>query len=253
MNDTPPPFNAGPAPAPAAPQPKSSSGGKCCGIGCLLTLVAFVVLTVVAVFGIKSYLSNMAGKLAADEPIPIEKPVLNQQSIADAQLRFDAFGKAAKEEDGALIPLELTEDDINALLFFHPDFKDLSGKARVFLNDDTMTAVMSLDLDDYEIPFKFLEKATEGKYFNAEVDLVMDMVGGRPVLQADALTINGIKAPEWFMKEFRGENLLKDAGSNPELKKFFDQIEDFSVEDSKLKIIPKAGASDLPDTPAGTL
>lgn len=241
MDDTPPPFN--PTPNRVQPAPKSGGGGgKCCGIGCLLTLVATVVLTVVAVFGVKSYLTNLAKKVVADEPIRIEKPVLTEADIADAKARFDAFGAAAKSADGAPVPLELTENDINAILFYHPSFKELSGSTRVFLNGDTMTAVASLDLDDYDIPFKFLKKVTEDKYLNVETGLVMNMIGGRPVLNVDSLTVNGMKAPEWFMKEFRNENLLEEAYSKPKVKAFFDQIEDFSIEDSKLKILPKASA-----------
>ncbi|MEM9015442.1 MAG: hypothetical protein AAGC68_00415 [Verrucomicrobiota bacterium] len=247
MNDTPPPLEHG-SPAPADPgsnpapttPPSTGGGGKWllgCGLGCLGVVVVGVILVFVILNFSKNKINEWVLGYTSSQPVQIEAPQLQQGEIDSAVTRFDSFSSAL-EAGTASESLILSEDDINALLFHHPDFADAAGMTNVSIENDQLTSRVSIDLNSIEIPIDFVADAVRDKYFNGEVTLSIDMRAQRPALFIEELSVAGRPLPQELMEAFRSENLLKEAQSDPELKKFFDKISEIKIENNQLIVVP---------------
>ena len=201
-----------------------------------------LILLVVAgflVFGfVKGVIEDGVANFTTDQPVAIETPEFTPAQVKDATDRYEAF-YAAMKAGQTPEPLVLSAQDINALLFNHSDFKAIAGKGKVDIQDNLMKSAVSVNLEDLEIPVKFIADAVAGRYFNGEVTLSISMPSGRPTAFIEELEVNGMHPPEEMMAGLQQENLLKEAQSDPNLKKFFDQISDLKIENNQLVIVPK--------------
>lgn len=246
MNDTPPPLN------PSSPQspyqqsyhqapPSSGSGGKWalgCGLGCLALVIVLAIGGFFAFSSFKKMASGMVEGYTATEAAEIEVPEVSQGLIDGATEKFNAFKSGV--EGGNPVPLALSGEEINALIFNHPNFSPLAGKANVSIDGDVLSSRVSVNLDDLEIPVKFLADAAKGRYFNGEASFTLGMAVGRPVLYIEGLAVNGNQIPDEFLQELRKKNLFEEAGDNPEVKAALEKIEDMRIENGQLIIVPKA-------------
>lgn len=242
MSDTPPPLQpqASSYGSPAPQNPGSGSGKKWgigCGIGCLLVLVVGVVLAVVGFNMAKKAVVDFVEKGTSEAPVELVAPVVSPAAVESAMQRFDEF-TTAMESGTPTGPLVLTGDDINALIANHPKFSAVADAMVVSMVGEQLTGKVSLNIDDLNLPPSFLSESLAGKYFNGEVTLSVGVLGGRPAMFIEGLSVGGAPLPAPFLSEISKENLLQDAGSNPELQKYFDKIDELKVEDGKLTITP---------------
>jgi len=208
-----------------------------------------LVVCLVAGFFLVRFVSNKAQELAvqytSEEQVEILPPALTAQETNSVVVRFDAFRDALASGQQPPV-LELTDEEINTLIFHHPDFQDLAGKARVAIENGQVASEVSLDIDALGVPIPLIGDAVKDRFFNGEIALTIGMVGGRPVVNLEDVSVNGVTPPETVMAELRKENLLQDYDQDPEMKAFFDKIEAIEVEGNQLRIVPK-GASGLPE------
>lgn len=241
--DSPPPLT--PSSPVAEPDGNGKNGKKValgCSLGCLVSLVITGVVGYFVFTGIKNKVVDAAASYTSEQPVAIVEPTTPEAEVTDAIARFDQFS-ADMSAGKTTEPLVLSESDINALLFNHSMFKAAAGKGIVSITDNKLTSTISLNLDDMNIPVPFIAEAVKGRYFNGVATLSLGMTAGRPGLFMEELRFNGAPLPREIMEGFRQENLMKDAYKNPEMKGFFDRIEDISIEYDQLKIIPKTTES----------
>lgn len=247
MNDAPPPlFPPAPQPyaqpAPVAPPPRKSGcglGGLGCGLGCLIAVAACVALVVFGVVAAKNYFGKMVNEYTATEYVPIAAPQASPEQVASAVEKFDSFSEGMAA-GGSPVPLTLTGEELNLILWNHPNFAPVAGKANVEIEGDVLTSEVSLNFDELPVPEGFLANALKGKFFNGEISLKLGMAAGRPALYMEGLSVNGSAVPDAFLSSIKSQNLLEEAAKNPEATAYFDRIEDMRVEDGKLIIVPKA-------------
>lgn len=195
-----------------------------------------------AVFGVvaaKNYFGKMVNEYTATEYVPIAAPQASPEQVASAVEKFDSFSQGMAA-GGSPVPLTLTGEELNLVLWNHPNFATVAGKANVEIEGDVLTSEVSLNFDELPVPEGFVADALKGKFFNGEISLKLGMAAGQPVLYMEGLSVNGNAVPDAFMTGMKSQNLLKDAAKNPEATAFFDRIEDLRVEDGKLIIVPKA-------------
>ncbi len=248
MSDTPPPLqpespqNASSAPAETPPSGSGKKWGMGCGIGCLVVLVIGVILGIVGFNYAKKAVVTFVENSTSEMPVELETPVIAPATIESAVQRFDAF--SAGMENGEVIGrLELTDEDINALIANHPKFSALSEAMVVSIEGDQLTSEVSVSLDALDIPESFITEAIAGKYFNGEVTLRAQMQNGEPALFIEGLSIGGKAVPAQFMAELSKENILAEAASDPEIQPYLDKIGELKVEGGKLIIAPVGGSN----------
>jgi hypothetical protein len=198
--------------------------------------VALVIFGVVAA---KNYFGKMVEEYTATEYVPIETPQASPEQVASALEKFDSFSEGIGA-GGSPVPLTLTGEELNLILWNHANFAAVAGKANAEIEGDVLTSEVSLNFDELPIPEGFFADALKGKFFNGEISLKLGMAAGRPALYMEGLSVNGNAVPDAFMTGMKTQNLLEDASKNPEATAFFDRIEDLRIEDGKLFIIPKA-------------
>ncbi|MEM6916237.1 MAG: hypothetical protein AAF491_06680 [Verrucomicrobiota bacterium] len=246
MSDTPPPLG-NPQPQPEQPSSptspgtgKTSSGKKWgigCGIGCLTLLILAVVLVVVGINVGKKAITDFVEKGVSDAPVELATTTIPEDEVQSALQRFDSFSAAMEANEG-VDPLILDETDINALIQNHPDFEGISESMVVSIVDDKLTSEVSFDLDALELPESFLSDAIAGKYFHGEVTLSLGTIAGRPSMYLESISVGGNPLPAAFMSELSKENILAEMQSDPELRQFFERIEELKIEENTLIVTP---------------
>jgi len=245
MNDAPPPLYSAPSPQQGGYQtvpPPRRSGcgwGAGCGIGCLLAVVACVVIVIVAVVGMMKWVESTVNTYTASAAVPVKAPVAPPAQIDAATEKFNAFA-VGMNGGGQPVPLRLTGEELNLLLWNHPAFEAAAGKANVAIEGDQLRSQVSISFNDLNLPEGIATDLLKDKYFNGDVSLKLGMAAGRPSLYLENLSVNGTAIPEMFMSEMRNQNLLEEAMKNPDAAKLFEGIEEIRIENGELLIVPKS-------------
>jgi hypothetical protein len=245
MNDAPPPLYSAPSPGQVvyqtAPPPRRSGcgWGAGCGIGCLLAVVAFFVIVIVAVVGVMKWVESTVNTYTASSAVPVEAPLASPAQIDAAAEKFNSFA-VGMNGGGQPVPLRLTGEELNLLLWNHPAFEAVAGKAKVAIEGDQLRSQVSISFNDLNLPEGIATDLLKDKYFNGDVSLKLGMAAGRPSLYLENLSVNGTTIPEMFMSEVRSQNLLEEAMKNPDAMKLFEGIEEIRIENGELLIVPKA-------------
>lgn len=246
MNDLPPPLHPE-APhlhapqAPVTPPPRKSGcglGGLGCGLGCLIAVAACVALVVFGVVAAKNYFQKMVNDYTATEYVPIAAPEASPGKVASALEKLDSYS-TGMAGGGSPVTLTLTGEELNLILWNHPDFTPVAGMINVAIEGDVLSSEVSLNFDELPMPKGFFASALQGKFFNGEISLKGGMEAGYPALYLEALTVNGKEVPDAFLARVKPQNLLQEAAKSPELSAFFESIEDLRIEDGLLIIVPK--------------
>ncbi|MGB0581353.1 MAG: hypothetical protein ACPGVU_16765 [Limisphaerales bacterium] len=221
---------------------KKSSTGKIIGIGCLVIVVLAVVGGILVVQAVKGFANKTIEKYTDSEPVELAAVNLPEDQAAAVEERVKAFGDAM-EKDGERPPLELDSDEINYLITQNEDFANM---LRVNMDGETLEGTISAPLDGLQKMFK----AFEGRYFNGSAVFDIQFQNGRLQVYANAMSVKGESLPEQFMQQIRNENFAKDATKDPKVAEFLNELESITIEDGKLKIVPKSAAPEPTPQPS---
>ena len=221
------------APAPDAKKKRGCLfyAGIAAGLLFLGGLAAAVALGGAAKRAIKAYTAADAAPLPAWTPPPGGFPGLEE--------RVKIF-KDALRSSQASAPLELSGDELNALIAREPVLKPLEGRLRVAIEGDRLEIRVSAPLEGSGIPF------TGGRHFNGSTVLKISLDAGVFVVTADSVTVNGAPLPESVMSRLRNENLARDVYRRPQTAEVLRRIDSIRVKDGKLSVAlrPKAAEKD---------
>lgn len=209
----------------------------CFAYGC----ITVVILAVVGIVAVSYWAKNAFDGLVDTytDAAPLELPIVE---IADADLgelkdRVDVFRKAVDENESEA-RLELTADELNALILHDSQLEDLKGKVYLDIKDKQLVGEISLPLGELDVPFG------EGRYLNGYG--VFDVSLGRRGLKVfvKALEVNGNSLPEEFMGGLMGENLLKNAKFDDDTEAFLERLRTFEILEDRvlLEIAPEVVA-----------
>ncbi len=219
-----------------AKEVKSGGMGKCCGIGCFIVLLVIGGLCAGAFYWAKNTITD----LTEEKAVPIEAPQSTPQQVSDVFTRFDSFrdAMASGKPSG---PLLLSDQDINLLMYHHSNFEAISGKSQVKIEDDQLSAKISLKLDEFPelIAVPVLGGMLKGRYVNGDAAVSLSLQAGKPAVFLEGLSVNGMTIPPEIIKDLKKENLLKNLGEDENFSKIFEKIEEIKIEGNNLHIIPK--------------
>ena len=221
-------------------------GRGCFFYGCVFAGVGMLIMiSLCGVGGFFMYksLQNVVVEYTGTEPRPLPKVEVTKEEQAELRERVAAFRKALEAGDDTP-PLELSSDDVNALIEQNGDFKD---KIYVKLDGDKIKGQVSLPLDEIGENIPIFGRLVIGRYLNGEAEFKASIKDGEPIVRIESIEANGKTLPEELMKSLRTENLAKDARRNPENAEMFDKIESLEVKDGKLII--KARSKEKPSAP----
>jgi cell division protein FtsN len=215
-----------PEPPAAAPRQRG-----CFFYGCIIASVLVVLLMIlVAIIGYFGFrlLNQAVEQYTSTAPRELPKSEMPADQVKMLNDRVEVFRKSLDEGTPAE-PLELTSDDVNALIEQNPKFK---GKFFIKIEGKEIKGQISYPLDALaEIPFFGVLR---GRYLNGEADFKASLEDGFFLLTLDSIEINGKRPPEEMMTNLRQQNLAKDAFDDPKAAALLRKIESLEVKDGKI-------------------
>jgi len=220
--------------------PKRSGGLNCFVYGCLGLLVVAVIGILVAVYGAKYAFNRVLDAYTDTQPAELPAVELAEGKVGEVEERFEVFKQAF--EAGEQAALELTAEDINALIASEPE---LANKVRISIEGDEIKAQVSIPLDKL-----LADLGIKGRYLNGAASVQVAMKDGVLEAYIQSLEVKGKPLPEQFMAELRKENIAKDMNQDPEAAEKLERFDSLEVKDGKLILRAKQkGAAPVPAEP----
>jgi len=164
-------------------QPTTKRPRGCFFYGCMSGIVVLVLLLIGGLVGLH-YLKKMFYNITDSAPVPLPVVQLSQTDMERIRARVDDFRRAVQAER-ATEPLNLTSDEINALIATDPELQALKDKIYVSIEGDQLQGRLSVRLDQLGLPM------FRTRYLNATGTFTLALDKGTLVLRAENFTVKG--------------------------------------------------------------
>jgi hypothetical protein len=209
----------------AASEPAPKSRG-CLFWGCLTVVVLF--LSMAGCVGVGLYM--MRQRFTSPTPEPVPQYQAKPGEYQEVQERITSFNQNSKE--GKPARLELTADDLNALISQDPRWKAIRGNAFVRIAGDSLLLDVSMPLD--RVP------GFRGRYLNGSLGIRPQLADGRLRLYVESAKANDRPLQGPALEALRQRDLLEDT-KDPRVLDFARKAKTLEVRDGKLILTAGAG------------
>lgn len=204
--------------------------------GCLFYgSVAVIVLSAVILIG--SYLGYRYAKRAValltdTQPMQLPSVRLSDTQMFQLHDRVNTFGDEIRDGEN-VAPLELSADEVNALIENDPALAALKDHVYVMLGTNQLKAQISFLGQDLGF------RALYGRYINASGLFSVGLTNDELRITADWLTAKGKPVPRQFMRQIAAQNLAAQFNQDPKVAAGLKKLEAIKVQNGKLVIVPK--------------
>jgi hypothetical protein len=203
----------------------------CFFYGCISGLVLLVMVLGLLMAGLH-YVRKMVNQYTDTKPMELPAVQMSQGEIDKLKQRFEAFQQAVREQRPAN-PLELTADDINALIASGPERQALKGRFYVSLEGDQLKGQVSMPLQEVGLSM------FKGRYLNGSATFNLSFSKGTLSVSPQMINVKGKPLPETYMQEIRKQNLAAEFAKQPDAAPVLQGLEGIQVKDGKLVVVPK--------------
>jgi hypothetical protein len=213
---------------------KQSGRRGCFFYGCLVTGVFLVIILLGGLFGLH-YARKMFNTFTATTPAVLPASTLTPQQAQSVHERVRQFRENVGNNRGAR-PLELSADEINALIQTEADLQALKGKLHAIIEANRLKAQVSVPMDDLGLSM------FRGRYLNGLAEL--DIVFSNGILRVipTRITVNGRDVPQVYLETIRKQNLARSLNTDERSAAALGKLQTIAIEDGKLTIVPKPPA-----------
>jgi hypothetical protein len=218
---------------PGAPAKRSGCGGPCLK-SCLGVTIVLAVLVVIGVVVLYTAVGRLADRYLDTEPMDLPTVTLPPQEQLALEERIAAF-EAAFDTPGEVATLRLSDREINAYIQNLPEGSEIAEFGKFFyvtIEDGTIRGDMSLPLSEV-MPIGILSD----RYLNGSATLRVDIVNGSLELYAENIELKNEDLPDYFLNEFRGQNLLEELKNDPDFQRFQQSIDTFRIEGNEIILV----------------
>jgi hypothetical protein len=224
--------------------PKSRRG--CFFYGCITGLVLLLLLAVgglVAVHYAKKAISGLVNDYTDTKPMTLPTVQMSQADIDKLTKRWKAFEEAVRAQRPTE-PLELTADEINALIASGPDKQSMKGKFYVSLDDNRVKAELSVPLQEL-----LSWKMVKGRYLNGSGTFNVSVQNGVLFVAPQTIEVKGKQVPDMYMQGLRNANFAAGLTNQPNATALMQGLQNIQVKDGKLIVVPREKPVDAGATP----
>jgi hypothetical protein len=189
--------------------------------GCLSA--GILLLLLIGVVGFLFYMFRDKFTEPAPRPVPVHQPKPGEYE--EIKSRIARFDQAAQANQPA--QLELTADDLNALMAGDKDLKELSGKAFVRIEGKEATL-------DVSIPLKEVPLMGE-RWFNGTVSVDVSLEDGKLSVTPTKAVIKGEQVSEKILDSFKVPDFASRV-KDPKFQEGLKKIKSLEVRDGKIVI-----------------
>ena len=218
-----------PKPPPIAATSRPRRG--CLFYACIAGVVCLVAILAAGLLGLHE-LRRMLEKYTDNKPLPLPAVTMSQAEYDQLQRRVDNFRDDLRAGRQAQT-LELSSDQVNALIARDADFKPLKNKVFVEIDGQQLKAQISLPLQELGLP------RLRGRYLNGKGTFSLSLRNGILDVRAVELEVKGQPVPPTYMDAIRRQNLANGANDNPRASVGLNQLQNIEIRDGKLLLVPK--------------
>lgn len=203
-----------------------------CLLNALITVsVMIIVLAIGAFLGLR-YARGVVGRLT--DPGPMTLPTVH---LPDAQM-FELHDRVATFQENvrdgeATPPLELSADELNALIETDSSMAALSNHLFVSIKGGQLSAQISFPAEDLGMV------RLKGRYVNANGVFDVALTNQELHITAESLVIKGKPVPRNIMRQVTAENLADNFDQDAKTAAGLRKLQAIEVKDGKLVIVPK--------------
>ncbi len=209
---------------PAGP-PKRQHG--CLFFGCISGAVCLLLL----LLGFLLAFKMTRNALTSARPMDMPTLQLSQPEIEEVERRFNNFSDAVSAGRPAR-PLELSSDDINALIQNSPDFRNSKSKIYVTVEGTNLQAQVSVPMEQLGL------KLFKGRYLNGTGTFAVRLQNG--LLDVTTARFRVKNRPLPGVLSFKVANYARDAvNNNSRASVALNRLQSIELKDGKLIFVPK--------------
>ena len=210
-------------------QPKSRKG--CLFYLGIIAAISLVMLALGAFFGLR-YAKGMVNQLTDAQPVQLPTVQLPEAQMFQLHDRVTTFRNGVRDGD-AVEPLELSADELNALIATEPMLAPWKNHLFVIINSNQLSAQISFRAEDVGL------MRLQGRYVNATGVFDVAIRTNELQITADSLSVRGKLVPRNIMREVSAENLADRFNQDPKVSAGLRKLQAIEVKDGKLIIVPK--------------
>lgn len=215
-----------------APEPPARQPRGCWFYGCVtaavLALLALIATGIMVYVGV-SYYNRMINTYTATAPDKIPVVTFPEDRLKELDGRYNDFKSAL--DKGEARTIVLTADELNAKVEENPKLK---GKVFFSINDDTLTAQVSVPGSDLGLP------GLSGRYLNGKATLGVSITDGELVVIARDLEVNGKSLPSELKSQLSSKNLAENFKDDSEGAGNIRNVESLVIKGGTITITSKA-------------
>lgn len=212
-------------------QPTTKARRGCFFYGCLTGVVCLVAILVAFLLGLHLF-KKMLNEYTDSQPAPLPAVQMASAQMEQVQRRVEVFSEAVRTGKSTS-PLELSSDEINALIATDPQFQGLRGKLYVTLEDDKVKGQVSFPMSQMGLPL------FRGRYLNGAGTFSVSFQNGLLRVLPKEIQVKGKPLPSVYMERIQSENLAAQANNNPQSSEALNRLQSIEIKDSKLILVPK--------------
>jgi hypothetical protein len=213
----------------ADPQQKPKRG--CLFYVGIIAVISLLMLAVGAFFGLR-YAKGLVNQLTDAHPMKLPTAQLPEAQMFQLHDRVTTFRDGVRDGD-AVEPLELSGDELNALIATDPALTLLRNHLFVTINSNQLSAQISFPAEDIGLV------RLQGRYINATGVFDVMIVTNELHIIAESLSVRDKPVPRNIMKEVQAVNLAERFNQDPKASAGLRKLKSIEVKDGKLVITPK--------------
>jgi hypothetical protein len=210
-------------------QPKPKRG--CLFYVGIIAVISLLMLGVGAFFGLR-YAKGLVNQLTDAQPMRLPTTQLPEAQMFQLHDRVATFRDGVRDGD-PVEPLELSADELNALIATDPALVTVRGHLFVTINSNQLSAQISFPAEDIGLI------RLQGRYINATGVFDVLIQTNELHIIAESLSVRGKPVPRNIMKEVQAVNLAERFNRDPKASAGLRKLQAIDVKDGKLVIAAK--------------
>jgi hypothetical protein len=203
----------------------------CLFYGCLtsiiLGLVLFVAVPLAIYYGVNVAVGKFVENYSDVDPIELPTIEMAEADLTMLKQRVETFREAIKNKE-ASPPLELSAEEINALIFHDKQLEKLKGKAYLEIEGNALKGKVSIPLNELNLD------SDVPRYINGSGAFEVSISNGNLSVILQSLEIKGKSLPAPIQNVIQGKNLFENAQWDPDTERLIKRLKTFEIRDGKL-------------------
>src|SRR5579864_1267415 len=203
--------------------------------GCLFFAGLAAVVLIVVLLGVYlgfRYAKGIVNQLTDTNPMPLPSVHLPPAQMFQLHDRVATFQDAVRDDEPTG-PLELSADELNALIETDPAFAALKNHIYVSIDGSQLRAQVSFPAEDLGLD------ALRGRYVNATGVFDATLTNDQLRITAESLTAKGKPVPRHVMRRIAAQNLAAKFNEDPRAGAGLKKIQSIEIKNGKLIITPR--------------